>query len=91
MHDAMELICGIPNLAVNAIADVTMRQAEINKWFHDSVKNPEAITWYLAMSTIQPADRRAYIKDAADKAGIASCAYAARYNPMPISVPVPKN
>jgi hypothetical protein len=89
-HDAMALICGIPNLDVNAIADVTMRQAEINKWFKANVKNPEAIQWYLEIATVQPGDRRAYIKAGADKAGVEHCAYAARYNPMPVSVPVPK-
>ncbi len=90
LHDAMALICSIPDLDVNAIADVTMRQSEINKWFHANVKNPDAIKWYLEISTVQPAERRAYIKAAADKEGIARCAYAARYNPMPVSVPVPK-
>jgi hypothetical protein len=91
MHDAMVLICSIPDLVVNAIADVTMRQTEVQKWFHDNVKNPDAIKWYLEIATVQPGDRRAYIKDAADKAGIEHCAYAARYNPMPVSVPVPKS
>ena len=90
MHDAMDLICGIPNLPVNAIADVTMRQAEVNKWFHANVTNPDAIKWYLEIATVQPGDRRAYIKEAAAKAGIEHCAYAMRYNPMPVSVPVPK-
>lgn len=90
LHDAMALICSIPDLDVNAIADVTMRQSEINKWFHANVKNPDAIKWYLEISTVQPAERRAYIKAAADKEGIARCAYAARYNPMPVSVPVLK-
>ena len=90
MHDAMELICSIPGLPVSAIADVTMRQAEVNKWFHANVTNPDAIQTYLLISTVQPADRRQYIHDAARKAGVDRCALAAYYNPSPISVPVPK-
>ena len=90
LHDAMELICSIPGLPVSAIADVTMRQAEVNKWFHDNVKNPDAIQAYLMIATIQPQDRRAYIHDIAHKAGVERCGLAAFYNPSPVSVPVPK-
>ena len=90
LHDAMELICSIPSLSVSAIADVTMRQAEINKWFRDSVKNPDAIKTYLEIATVPPADRRTYIHDAAKAAGVAHCALAAFYDPAPVSVPVPK-
>ena len=86
----MELICSIPSLSVSAIADVTMRQAEINKWFRDSVKNPDAIKTYLEIATVPPADRRTYIHDAAKAAGVAHCALAAFYDPAPVSVPVPK-
>lgn len=90
VKDAMELICSIPSLPVSAIADVTMRQAEINKWFKANVKNPDAIKTYLQIATVAPAERRTYIHDAAKAAGVAHCALAAFYNPAPVSVPVPQ-
>ena len=88
--EAMALICSIPSLAVSAIADVTMRQAEINKWFKQTVKNPVAIKTYLEIATVEPAARRTYIRDAAKAASVEHCALAAFYNPAPVSVPVPK-
>lgn len=89
-REAWKLICNIPNLAVSAIADVTIRQAEINKWFKANITNAAAAQSYLEISTVLPPDRKKYIHETAKKAGVDRCPLAVFYNPDPVSVPVPK-